>query len=65
MLPQDPAILLSYVNTQLRDFYPSLDEFCSSISGGKVTSSIILKEKLIADLKKIDYEYDENQNQFI
>ena len=23
-LPKDPAILLSYINTQLRDFYPSL-----------------------------------------
>jgi len=22
-LPKDPAILLSYINTQLRDFYPS------------------------------------------
>ena len=27
-LPKDEVILLSYVNTKLRDFYPSLDEFC-------------------------------------
>ena len=26
MFPQDPIILLSYVNTKLRDEYPSLDE---------------------------------------
>ncbi|MBS1470696.1 MAG: DUF4250 domain-containing protein, partial [Lachnospiraceae bacterium] len=26
VLPKDPVILLSYINTQLRDFYPSLDE---------------------------------------
>ena len=25
-LPQDPVILLSVVNTKLRDFYPSLDQ---------------------------------------
>ena len=28
MLPTDPMILLSYVNTQLRDFYPDLTSFC-------------------------------------
>ena len=27
-LPQDPVILLSVVNTKLRDFYPSLDQLC-------------------------------------
>jgi hypothetical protein len=30
-LPQDPMILLSYVNTQLRDNYPSLDDFCQAL----------------------------------
>ena len=29
-IPNDPAILLSFLNTQLRDFYPSLEEFCKS-----------------------------------
>ena len=29
-LPKDPAILVSYLNTQLRDFYPSLEEFCKA-----------------------------------
>ena len=28
MIPKDPVMLLSYVNTQLRDFYRSLDAFC-------------------------------------
>ena len=32
MIPKDPVILLSYVNTQLRDYYPSLDEMCRSLS---------------------------------
>ena len=30
-LPQDPIMLLSYVNTQLRDHYVSLDDFCASV----------------------------------
>ena len=31
-IPTDPAILLSYINTQLRDNYPSLDELSKSLS---------------------------------
>lgn len=30
-IPKDSVMLLSYVNTQLRDFYPSLEELCSVI----------------------------------
>ena len=29
-LPEDPVILYSFVNTQLRDKYSSLDDFCRS-----------------------------------
>ena len=29
MLPQDPYILLSVVNTKLRDDCPCLDDFCA------------------------------------
>ena len=28
MIPKDPVMLLSYVNTQLRDFYSSLEALC-------------------------------------
>ena len=28
MIPQDPVILLSYVNTKLRDQYSSLEQMC-------------------------------------
>ena len=37
MLPQDPMILLSYLNTKLRDFYPTLDALCDDlqIDGGR------------------------------
>ena len=30
-MPKDPVMLLSYVNTQLRDNYPSLDELCRAL----------------------------------
>ena len=29
MVPKDPVMLLSYINTQLRDNYPSIQELCS------------------------------------
>lgn len=57
MIPKDPVMLLSYVNTQLRDFYESLDAFCAD-KGAE-------KNELVDKLKSIDYEYDEKTNQFI
>jgi hypothetical protein len=56
-LPKDPVMLLSFTNTQLRDFYPNLHEFCKAF---------FVEEDIIIDtLKNIDYEYDEVTNQFI
>lgn len=57
MIPKDPVILLSYVNTQLRDYYESLEALCSC-RGMK-------KKELIEKLGSIDYQYDEKTNQFI
>ena len=57
MLPKDPMILLSYVNTQLRDFYPSLEELCMSMD--------VKKAEIISKLKEFDYEYDEALNKFV
>lgn len=57
MLPKDPAILLSYINTKLRDFYPSLDALCSDVGAerGEVENA----------LSEIGYAYDEKLNRFI
>ena len=55
-IPKDPAMLLSYINTQLRDFYPSLDELCSSL--------MISKEDIIRTLETIDYIYNPETNRF-
>lgn len=56
-LPKDPVMLLSVVNTELRDNYPTLDIFCKNAG--------MTKEQIIKALKKIDYEYDETVNQFV
>ncbi len=57
MIPNDPAMLLSFINMKLRDTYPSLDELCSSLD--------INKEELAAKLQSINYVYDEKQNKFV
>lgn len=56
-LPNDAAMLLSYINTQLRDYYPSIDELCKSLD--------VSKDDIISRLKGIDYEYDEALNKFV
>lgn len=56
-LPNDPFILLSYVNTQLRDYYCDLDELCSSL---EINKAILEKT-----LSSIDYVYDKEQNRFL
>lgn len=55
-LPGDPMILLSFVNTQLRDNYDSLDSFCKNYG--------VSQQDIRARLAAIDYEYDKNLNRF-
>ena len=55
-LPNDPVILLSYINTQLRDNYASLMEFCSS--------NDCTAEEITQLLERIDYRYNPDTNQF-
>ncbi|WP_026835373.1 DUF4250 domain-containing protein [Eubacterium xylanophilum] len=55
-VPEDPIILLSYANTQLRDQYTSLEEFCEM--------NDVDKEFVIEKLGSLDYHYDEITNQF-
>ena len=57
MLPNDPMILLSYINTQLRDRYDSFASLCEDLQAEESR----IKEKLAS----IDYYYDESQNQFV
>lgn len=57
MLPNDPAMLLSFVNLKLRDYYSSLDVMCDDMN--------IDKNTIIAKLATIDYEYDKELNKFV
>jgi len=57
MIPQDPVLLLSYINLKLRDYYSSLDALCDDLD--------VSKSEIIEKLKSINYEYSEEQNQFI
>lgn len=55
--PNDPMILLSYINTQLRDNYNTFEELCKSmcVDGQEIKSK----------LSAIDYAYDETLNRFV
>ena len=57
MLPQDPFILYSYLNTQLRDFYPNLDSLCDDLDEDKGA--------IIEKLSAAGFEYNEARNQFV
>ena len=56
-MPKDPVMLLSYVNTKLRDEYSSLELFCREEQADE--------EELKKKLEGIDYFYDAGQNQFV
>ena len=56
-LPSDPVILLSTVNTLLRDRYPSIDALCEDMEADR--------EEIIRALKSIDYQYDPSSNRFL
>lgn len=55
-IPKDPVMLLSYLNTQLRDFYPSLTELCKALD--------LEQADLEARMGQLDYHYDEEGNCF-
>lgn len=56
-LPKDPMLLLSVVNTKIRDYYHTLDALCGDMN--------VEKDEIICKLKGIDYEYDESKHQFV
>ena len=55
-LPQDPAMLLSFVNMKLRDEYPSLEAMCDDM--------YLDKSALVATLAAAGFEYSEEGNKF-
>ena len=57
MLPKDPYILLSYVNTKLRDEFADLDELCAVLD--------VDRSSLEDTLQGVSVRYDEASHQFI
>lgn len=57
MIPKDPAMLLSYANLKLRDYYGSLEEMCGDMD--------ISREMIEEKLASINYHYDKEKNQFV
>lgn len=56
-MPKDPYMLLSWVNTQLRDHYPSLAE----LAAGEVLDGDAILEKLHG----VGYVYNPTLNRFV
>lgn len=56
-MPKDPNILLSYINTQLRDNYDSLEELIRALD--------LDKAEVTASLSGIGYVYDSALNKYI
>ena len=57
MLPSDPFILFSYVNTKLRDRDPNLDVFCEEEG--------VDKAALCKTLAEVGYDDNPARNQFV
>ncbi|HIY59194.1 MAG TPA: DUF4250 domain-containing protein [Candidatus Eisenbergiella pullistercoris] len=57
MIPQDPVMLLSFLNLKLRDYYGSLDALCEDLE--------LDREEILQKMKQIDYTYDEESNRFV
>ena len=57
MLPKDPYILLSFVNTKLRDEFETLEDLCAALDADP---------QAVSDtLAALDYRYDPGYHQFI
>ena len=68
---KDPVMLLSYLNTQLRDFYPDMDELCRALDLDRKTvfnhMKILTDQMLSADQDEESFfrQYDSAKNQYV
>lgn len=56
-IPSDPMMLLSYINTKLRDDYSSLQLLCDDLE--------LNVEDITSKLSSIDYSYNQELNRFV
>lgn len=57
MIPNDPIILLSFLNTKLRDKYKDIDEMCDDME--------LDREQIEKKLLLVGYKYSDTRNQFV
>ena len=57
MVPNDPIMLLSFLNLKHRDFYSDLDALCDDLD--------LDKGEIIGKMKDVGYRYDAGRNQFV
>ena len=56
-MPKDPIMLMSFLNTQLRDNYSSLTELAKTYG--------VDESDIISKLETVGYHYDADRNQFV
>lgn len=56
-IPNDPIMLLSYINTKLRDDYSNLQLLCDDLE--------LNIEDITSKLSSIDYSYNQELNRFV
>ncbi len=56
MLPKDPVMLMSFLNTKLRDQYDSLEALCDDLE--------LNRDELTIRLQEAGFDYDPERNQF-
>lgn len=57
MIPNDPVMLLSFINLKLRDYYGSLESLCEDLD--------ISQSEITEKLASINYHYDAERNSFV
>ncbi len=56
VMPNDPVMLLSYINTRLRDEFDSMEELCLALD--------VKKSDIDESLLRIGCRYDSTQNRY-
>lgn len=55
-MPQDPMMLMGFINMKLRDFYPDLDALCEDMQ--------VDRSELEQRLAEVGFEYNPEANKF-
>lgn len=57
MIPNDPAMLLSFINLKLRNYYGSLEDLCDDLGAEQA--------EIETKLASAGYHYNAERNQFV